>query len=178
MDISATGHSRCHVGLRCAARRDAHLFVTRSMIINEGKSSMTVATYLSFDGSCADALHFYEKALGAKVEAMMPYADMPTDMKQKMPKGIDQKIMHGRFKLGDQVLMASDAPPGHYHTPAGFNVCYSVDTPAAAEKAFKALSDGGKVTMPIETTFWAQRFGMVTDKFGTPWMIMCERARA
>jgi PhnB protein len=71
--------------------------------------------------------------------------------------------------------MGSDTPPPHYVTPAGFWVSISIDTPAAADKVFAALSDGGTIFMPIEETFWAVRFGMTIDRFATPWMVNCEK---
>ena len=91
-----------------------------------------------------------------------------------MPPEWRKKIMHARLSVGDQVLMGSDVPPGHYNSPQGFRVNISVKNPADAERIFKALADKGKVTMPLEKTFWAQRFGMVNDQYGTPWMINCE----
>jgi PhnB protein len=77
--------------------------------------------------------------------------------------------------VGDTVLMASDAPDGRYRKPQGFSVSLGVDAPADAERIFAELSEGGSVTMPMEETFFAARFGMLTDRFGTPWMVICEK---
>jgi PhnB protein len=135
---------------------------------------MKVNPYLFFDGTCEQALKFYADVLGAKIEALMAYKDMPDD--DRTPPEWKNKIMHGRISLGDQVIMASDASPGHYNKPQGFDVTLNFDKPEEAEKVFKALSDGARnISMPLGETFWAQRFGAFTDKFGTPWMINCEK---
>jgi PhnB protein len=85
------------------------------------------------------------------------------------------KILQARLVVGDAVLMASDAPPGHYSKPQGFSVSIQINDTARAEAIFRALADGGTVTMPFAETFWAARFGMLVDKFGTPWMVNCDR---
>jgi PhnB protein len=86
--------------------------------------------------------------------------------------------MHARLVLGDKVLMGSDAPPDHYEEMKGFSVTLGIDNPTEAERIFHALADSGMVRMPIQETFWAKRFGMLVDRFGTPWMINCEKAAA
>ena len=83
--------------------------------------------------------------------------------------------MHARLIIGDEVLMGSDAPPDRYEPMKGITVTLGVDEPADAERIFSALAEGGTVQMPIQQTFWAVRFGMLTDRFGTPWMINCEQ---
>ena len=84
-----------------------------------------------------------------------------------------QKIMHARMSIGSQVLMASDAPPDHFHKPQGFSVSLTVGDPGEAERKFKALSEGGSVNMPFGKTFFSKGFGTCVDKFGTPWMVNC-----
>ena len=86
------------------------------------------------------------------------------------------KVLHARIALGDTVVMASDAPPGHQEPTKGFRLSLSFDKPAEAERAFAALSEGATVEMPLAETFFAVRFAMLTDKFGAPWMINCEKA--
>ncbi|HEV8679225.1 MAG TPA: VOC family protein [Stellaceae bacterium] len=136
---------------------------------------MQVNPYLMFDGQCEAAFKFYAEVLGGKIEAMMTHEGSP--MEAQVSPEWHKKIMHARLSIGDEVLMASDAPPDHYEPMKGFSVTLSIDSPAEAERVFRALSAGAKaVTMPIQETFWAQRFGMLTDKFGTPWMINCEKA--
>ena len=133
---------------------------------------MQLNSYLHFNGRCEEAFKFYEKLLGGKIEAIFPHEGTPAA--EHVPPEWRNKIMHARLSVGDQVLMGSDVPPGHYNQPQGFRVNISVKNPADAERIFKALADKGKVTMPLEKTFWAQRFGMVNDQYGTPWMINCE----
>ena len=133
---------------------------------------MQLNSYLHFNGRCEEAFKFYEKVLGGKIEAIFPHEGTPAA--EHVPPEWRKKIMHVRLSVGDQVLMGSDVPPGHYNQPQGFRVNISVKNPADAERIFKALADKGKVTMPLEKTFWAQRFGMVNDQYGTPWMINCE----
>ena len=137
---------------------------------------MDLNTYLGFDGNCAAAFKFYEKVLGGKILMMMSYGDMPGCA--EMPADTKTKIAHMRMQLGDKLLMGSDAPHGRYEKPAGFNVNISVYDPAQADRLFAALSENGTVAMPIQETFWAARFGMLVDLFGTPWMINCEKTAA
>ncbi len=134
---------------------------------------MQLNPYLSFDGRCEAAFKFYEKVLGGKIVAMMTYAETP--MKDQMPAEQHGKIVHARIAVGDEVLMGGDAPPGRYEPAKGMVVAIGIDQPAEAERVFNALSEGATITMPIAETFWAQRFGMLTDQFGIPWMVNCER---
>ena len=135
---------------------------------------MQLNAYLLFNGQCEAAFKFYEKCLGGKIEAMMVHAGTPAE--QFVPAEWRNKILHARLTVGDAVLMASDAPPGRYEKPKGFSVSVQVKDPAQAERIFKALSEGGTVTMPMEKTFWAERFGMLVDQFAIPWMVNCEPA--
>lgn len=134
---------------------------------------MQLNPYLSFDGRCKAAFEFYEKTLGGKIVAMMTYAETP--MKDQVPSEQHGKIVHARMTVGDEVLMGGDAPPGQYSPTQGMVIMLGIDQPAEAERVFNALVDGGTVKMPIAETFWAQRFGMLVDRFGIPWMVNCER---
>jgi PhnB protein len=128
--------------------------------------------YLLFNGNCEQAFKFYEKVLGGKMIAMTRFSDTPA----ADAHGADfrDKIIHARLSFGDGVLMASDAPSAHYEPMRGMQVTLNVDTPDEAERIFKAFAEGGQVKMPIQETFWAIRYGMLVDRFGTPWMINCE----
>jgi PhnB protein len=134
---------------------------------------MKINPYLSFNGDCKAALTFYAQVLQGQIVMMMTYADAPAEM-QCSPDSRDQ-VMHGRLVVGDQVLMGSDAPSGHYQPTQGVHVTLNVDTPEEAERVYNALSEGGTVHMKLEETFWAQRFAMFADRFGTAWMINCEK---
>jgi PhnB protein len=135
---------------------------------------MQLNAYLNFDGCCEAAFKFYEKVLGGKIEAMVRHAGTPAE--EYVPAEWRDKIMHARLVVSDQVLMGSDAPPAHHEKVGGFSVAIGIKDPAEAERIFHALADGGTVRLPIQPTFWAARFGMLVDKFGTPWMINCEPA--
>ncbi len=129
--------------------------------------------YLTFNGDCADAFRFYEQTLGGEIEFSMTNAQSPM-AEQTSPDRRD-KIMHISMKLGDARILASDAPP-HMHQPMqGMAVNLAIDDPQRADRVFAALAEGGTVKMPIQETFWAKRFGMVTDRFGTPWMVNCSK---
>jgi len=136
---------------------------------------MQLNPYLFFNGNCADASKFYEKCLGGKIVTMMTHEGTPAA--EQVPANWREKIIHARLTVGDQVLMGSDAPPDRYAPMKGFGVSFAVDSPADAERIFKALSEKGAVGMPMQQTFFAVRFGMVVDQFGTPWMITCEAAQ-
>jgi PhnB protein len=127
--------------------------------------------YLNFDGDCREALEFYAKALGGTIEFMQTHADSP--MKDQTPPAWRDKILHARLRVGNQVLMASDAPPQHYSPAGAYYISIGVETPEEAERIWAALSEGAKVDMPLQQTFWAKRFAMFKDRFGTPWMINC-----
>ena len=135
---------------------------------------MQLNPYLFFNGQCEAAFKFYEKVLGGKIVAMMPHEGTPAAA--QVPPEWLKKIIHARLAVGDKVLMSSDAPPDRYQETKGFSVSIGVDTPAEAERIFHALSENGKVHMPLDKTFFAERFGMLADQFGIPWMINCDAA--
>ena len=130
--------------------------------------------YLTFNGRCEAAFKFYEKVLGSKIEAMMTYGSSP--MAEQTSPAWRNKIMHARRNVGDKMLMASDVPPDRYEAMKGIMVTLGIDDPGEAERVFHALSESGTIQMPIQETFWALRFGMLVDQFGTLWMVNCEKA--
>lgn len=132
---------------------------------------MRVNPYLTFNGQCEAAFKFYEQALGGKIGMMMTYGNSP--MAAQLPPGWHNKIVHATFDLGDQVLQGADSPPGSYQKPQGFSVTLHVEAAAEAERIFSNLAGNGAVHLALQGTFWALRFGMLVDQFGTPWMINC-----
>ena len=136
---------------------------------------MQLNPYLGFNGQCEAAFKFYERCLRGKIEAMLSHEGTP--MENQVPAEWRKKILHARLVVGDAVLMGGDMPPERYEAPKGFSVTIGVTEPAEAERIFKALSENGTVTMPLQQTFWAVRFGMLVDRFGIPWMVNCEGAR-
>jgi PhnB protein len=130
----------------------------------------TLDAYLAFDGNCAEAMRFYERTLGGKLEVLMTHAQSP--LAGQTPPGSENRIMHARLNLGDRALMASDAMAGHrYQGMHGFSLALIYPTAVEAKRVFHALAEGGRVTMPMDKTFWAEAFGMLVDRFGTPWMV-------
>jgi PhnB protein len=134
---------------------------------------MQLNPYLMFNGQCEAAIKFYEQSLGAKVQFITRYSDAPAGSGSS--PDVQDKIMHARISVAGQTVMASDAPCDRYDEPKGFFVSINVTDPAEAERIYAALSEGGKVSMPLGETFWALRFAMFSDRFGTPWMINCEK---
>lgn len=131
---------------------------------------MRINPYLGFQGQCREAFTFYADVFGGRIVAMMRQGDAP--VADQLPPESRDAIMHAHLVIGDQELMGGDAPPGS-PKPSGISININVDTIDEAERLFAALSDGGMMIMPIAETFWAHRFGMVHDRFGTPWMINC-----
>jgi PhnB protein len=135
---------------------------------------MQLNPYLFFNGECEAAFKFYEQCLSGKIVAKMTRGDSP--MANQTPTELRDKIMNIQLKVGDTVLMGSDTPSDNFKTPEGFYVSLQFDDASEAERIFHALAENGTVRMPIQETFWAQRFAMLVDKFGTPWMINCDLA--
>lgn len=124
--------------------------------------------YLSFDGQCADAMTFYARLFDARLEALLTYEQVGSQM--PVPPGHGQRIMHACLVHPQFELMAGDVPPGVTHEGVkGVMMTLTYDTAAEGQRVFEALADGGTVTMPLGETFWADAFGMVTDRFGVPW---------
>lgn len=137
---------------------------------------MTFNTYLFFSGgTCADAFEQYATVFGGEV-TIMRNSDVPAE--QRMPGAPDEAVMHAALKVGDALLMGSDDPSGDGGPKVGFNVSYTAPDSETAGRVFAALSEGGDVTMPMQATFWAPAFGMVTDRFGVPWMVDCYQAES
>src|SRR5690606_13624629 len=124
-----------------------------------------------FNGQCRAAFTFYQQVLGGKIEAMLTNDDMPAG--EAMSEEWRDLVVHACLVVDGAVRMASDAPPHRYEKPQGFSVSIQLGDPQEAERIFTALAEGGEVRMAIGKTFWAERFGMLVDRFGIPWMINC-----
>jgi len=134
---------------------------------------MRISAYLGFDGDCGEAFRLYEQVLGGKIEVLTTYGDTP--MKDQMPAETHGRVVHVRMGVGGDWLMGGDAPPGQYTKPQGTTINIQADSVADAERIYRELSEGGTVQMEMQKTFWAARFAMFTDRFGTPWMVNCEK---
>jgi PhnB protein len=138
----------------------------------------TITPYLTFGGRCEEALEFYRQALGAEVELLMRFDESPEPPPPGLlQKGFEKKIMHASFRIRGVPLMASDGCDDQSKF-GGFGLSLAVPTEAEARRAFDALADGGKISMPLGKTFWSPCFGMVTDRFGLSWMVTVPQAPA
>lgn len=144
---------------------------------------MQFIPYLNFDGSCAEAMAFYAKLFGGQIVYQGTFGEMPPgEGMPPLPEAAKKRIMHAHLQVGAQAIMASDTLPampgldpetcgGGYRKPQGLWVSIGVDSVAEGQRVFDGLTQGGSVTMPFGKTFWSEGFGMVTDRFGTPWMV-------
>lgn len=133
---------------------------------------MQMTPYLSFKGDCEAAFTFYERCLGGRLGALFRYGGSP--MAGDAPADWADKIMHASMTLGDQMLMGADVVPERYEEPKGISLSLQLDRADEAERIFHELARHGRVLVPLEKTFWAERFGMVVDRFRIPWLINCE----
>ena len=134
---------------------------------------MSLNAYLTFGGTCRDAMNFYAECLGVELEMISTFAGTPAET--YVPPEWRDKIMHASLRYGGVALMASDGMGPGDVTHGGFSVSVQATSIEEAERLFAALGAGGTVTMPLEETFWAIRFGTLTDQFGVPWMVNLDR---
>jgi PhnB protein len=134
---------------------------------------MHIQPYLFFDGRCEEAIEFYKRTVGAKVEMLMRFSDNPEPPQPGMcPPGSENKVMHACIRIGDTAVMASDGRCMGKPSFQGFSLSLTVKNEAEAKRLFAALGDGGAVCMPLAKTFFSPSFGMVNDRFGVSWMII------
>lgn len=136
---------------------------------------MKLHTYLNYGGNCREAFRFYEQHLGGKISMMMTHAELPDP--SNVPPEWRNAILHARINIGGTELMGADVPPERFQPMRSAYLSLSVDSIDEAERIYALLSDGGQIFMPMEETFFAFRFAMLRDKFGTSWMILHERPR-
>lgn len=134
---------------------------------------MKLHTYLNYGGNCEQAFRFYEQHLGAKIVFMMKHGESPDT--SSVPPEMKDKILYANLTLGETQLMASDVPASNFQPMRSVYLSLSVDTSAEADRIYNLLAEGGQIFMPISETFFAFRFGMLRDQFGTSWMIIHER---
>lgn len=136
---------------------------------------MRLNPHLQFDGQCESAFRFYEQCLNGRIVVMMTYRESPSG--EQMQEEWRNKILHTTLAVGNYLLQGADVPPGNYQKPQGFSVMLNIEDVTEAERIFDSLSHNGTVQMPLQETFWANRFGMLTDQFGTPWTVNCGKPR-
>ena len=128
---------------------------------------MRLDMYLNYPGNCEDAFRFYEKELRGKITTMMRHGDVP---ESKVPADWKAAILHARLEIGNAVLMGADIPSAQPMRSA--YVTLTVDSADETERIYRVLSEGGEIFMKMEQTFFAKRFAMLRDKFGTSWMLL------
>ena len=134
---------------------------------------MKLNAYLNFGGNCEEAFEFYEKHLGGKITMKTRFADAPDP--GTVPDGWGKAIMYVTMKLGQTEIMASDVPPERFQPMRSVYLSLSVESTEEAERVHNLLSGGGQIFMPMQETFFAKRFSMLRDRFGTSWMIIHEK---
>jgi PhnB protein len=136
---------------------------------------MKLYTYLNYGGNCQQAFRFYEEHLGGKITMMMTHGQQPN------PAGVSPEakntILHARMSIGETELLAADVPPGRFQPMRSAYLSLLVSSIEEAERIYALLSEGGEIFMAMQETFFAFRFAMLRDKFGTSWMILNERPR-
>jgi PhnB protein len=132
-----------------------------------------ITAYLIFDGNCAEAMRFYERVLGGRLDALVRYADAPADAVMPILSDEDAgRVMYARLTLDEQTLLGSDATAGHpYPGNRGVALALVYPTVSDAHRVFDLLAEGGSVTMPLQKTFWAEAYGALVDRYGTRWMV-------
>ena len=132
---------------------------------------MEISVYLNFNGECGEAFRFYEKTLGGRIVTLQTFGETPS--RDHVPPEWHGKVIHARLEVGTHAIMGSDAPPPHFSPAQGTYVSVSA-AQHEAKRIFETFAEGGRVTMPYAATFWSPGFGMVVDRFGTPWMVNAE----
>ena len=133
---------------------------------------MRLSTHVSFDGTCEQAFRFYQQVLNGDLVTLLTYGQSP--LAQSTPAEFHDRILHATLTVGSFELLGADVLPGQAERPQGFCITLSLPHLERAKEIFAALSEGGSVRMPLQETFWSPAFGLVTDRFGTPWEINCE----
>jgi len=137
---------------------------------------MKLLTYLNYGGNCAQAFRFYEEHLGGEIKMMMKHGEMPGA--SDVPPEWSDAILHARIDLGGTELLGADVPPERFQPMRSAYLTLVVDSSEEAERIYALLSEGGQIFMPMEETFFAFRFAMLRDRFGTSWMLIHEKPRA
>jgi PhnB protein len=134
---------------------------------------MKLYTYLNYGGNCRQAFEFYAQHLGGKIAFLQTHGEMPG---ADTPPGMKDAVLHARMEIGGTILLGADMPPGRFQPMRSAYLTLMLDSSAEAERIYELLTDGGEIFMKMEETFFAHRFAMLRDRFGTSWMLLHERA--
>ncbi len=137
---------------------------------------MKVFIYLNYGGSCRQAFEFYEQHLGARITSLVTHGEQPGS--GAVPADWKNAVLHARIDIGGTTVMGADIPPDRFQPMRSAYLSLMLDSSEDAERCYALLSEGGEIFMPIEETFFAHRFAMLRDRFGTSWMLLHERATA
>jgi len=133
---------------------------------------MKIEPYLFFNGCCEEALGFYQQIFGAEQTFLMRHSESPEPPPMPLPPGWEDKVLHASLRIGETMLMASDGWGSEALPFQSFALSVELADAATATRAFNALAEGGAVQMPLDKTFFAPCFGMLTDRFGVGWMLI------
>lgn len=134
-----------------------------------------IVPYLVTNGNGQEAVKFYQEALGAEVVSLQTFGDMPSNPEYPLPEEAKNRVLNAQMNIGDAKLMLSDTFPGHpFQLGSQVTIALMVDNPSEAKRIFEKLQAGGKVTMPLQETFWSPAYGQVTDQFGVEWQVSTE----
>lgn len=133
---------------------------------------MKLQIYLNYGGNCEQAFRFYEQHLGGKITMITRHGQQPNP--ENVPVSWKNAVLHARIEIGQSVLMGADIPPDRFQPMRSAYLTLIVDSDEEAERLYALLSDGGEIFMKMEETFFASRFAMLRDKFGTSWMLLHE----
>ncbi len=135
----------------------------------------SVNVYLNFNGNCKEAFDHYKSVFGSEFEHISTFGEMPPqEGMPPLPEEMKSRIMHVTLPVGETMIMGSDTGgewAANYQAGNNFSVSVNADNQEEADRVFAGLADGGKITMPLEKTFWGSYFGMCTDAFGVNWMV-------
>jgi PhnB protein len=129
-------------------------------------------TYLNYGGNCRQAFEFYAEHLGGRIVMLTTHAEQPNQ--ERVPADWKNAVLHARLELGGTVIFGADIPPDRFQPIRSAYLSLMLDSVVDAERVYALLIDGGQIFMPMEKTFFAERFAMLRDRFGTSWMLMRE----
>jgi PhnB protein len=137
---------------------------------------MKLYTYLNYGGNCRQAFEFYVEHLGGKITEVTTHGELPGA--SNVPPDWKNAVLHARMEIGETLLLGADIPPERFQPMRSAYLTLIVDSSDEAERIYALLKDGGQIFMPMEETFFARRFAMLRDRFGTSWMLLHEHASA
>ena len=142
----------------------------RRTLDNDGDAEMKIYTYLNYGGNCRQAFEFYAEHLGGKITMITTHGEQPGS--DKVPPEWKNAVLHARIEIGGTILLGADIPPDRFQPMRSAYLTLMVDSVEEAERVYALLTKDGQIFMPMEETFFAKRFAMFRDRFGTSWMLL------